>query len=109
MPDIIHEIRKFNPVNGSYFDLNGYNYKIISTCSIDYFIIIISIVGKFNKNIATVDHPWKKLISDLSEYLFTKNSWDLARLSFLVFKNHIKYSFCNNEFLYDCFLSEYDI
>ena len=69
----------------------------------------MAIVGKFNQRTETMAQKnWKKLFTDLSNYLFTKNNWDLARYIFLTFKNHLKPTHCNNEIIYDCFLSEYD-
>ena len=84
-------------------------YRIINTCSIDYFIIIMAVVGKFNNSILLMkDKSWKNFFIELSKYVITQNNWDLARYCFLTFKNHIVSTINNNESLTDCFLSEYD-
>ena len=66
-------------------------------------------VAKFNKKFESVTRTdWKKLFTDMSNYVFIQNNWDLARLSFLTFKNHSRAVRSNNDISYDCFGSEYD-
>ncbi len=97
-------------MNGSHFSMNGFKYRIINTCSIDYFIIILAAVGKFNKSFnSIINNDLKKLIMELTRYVFMQNNWDLARFSFLNFKKHLKpRNNQNNEIEWNCFLSEYE-
>ena len=107
-PDLLKDLKKVNPINGSYFALNGYNYRMTNTCTIDYFIIIMAIVGKFNKRVDLITREnWKKLFTELSKYVFTQNNWDLARYCFLTFKNHMASVRNNKDISYDCHGSEY--
>ena len=107
---MVQEITLVTPINGSFFEINGIQYRYTNTCSIDYFILFIAIVFNYNKNIVEMkDSKWKTLCESLKNNIFNKNSWDLARYYFLSFERHIKA--CNqdkNSCSIDCFLSEYD-
>ena len=53
--------------------MNGSNHSILNTCTIDYFIIIMATVGKFNKHIKTIaDNNLKSFIMDLFNYVYKK-------------------------------------
>ncbi len=49
---------------------------------------------------------WKKMFTDLKNYIFVKKSWDLARYTFLTFKQNIIKS--DLKTVIDCFRSEFD-
>jgi hypothetical protein len=94
--------------------MKGIEYRYTNTCTIDYFILFIAIVFNYNNNISNIriDLNWSNLFNDLKNYIFIKESWDLARYSFLTFKNHIKSQDLkdksSNICSINCFGSEYD-
>ncbi|CAF0977548.1 unnamed protein product [Brachionus calyciflorus] len=101
--------KSFLPKNGGY--LNDKKISISNTCSIDYFLLIISYLWFNNSYYSTLKTKERgnSLYDDFeitSNYI-TDGEWMEARLEW-VKRINLKPKSANNEIFYDCMLSVFD-